>query len=270
MNERSNRSKRSFSLTLPGLLAGALILVASPGMPYSLPGEAPGPWEDFFLIEDFADSPVGGLPTGWSWRSKDDDNPKRFEVKSTGKMNFVAAQDSGISVVLLKKIGLNPREYPIMTWCWRAWNLPPEADERYTETNDSAAGVYVIFSRNFIGIPRQIKYLWSTTLPIGTVSRREGIARPWFVVLESGYDNVGHWLQETVDLERDHKRILDRGLPTKTIGIGILTDSDATDTFAAADYADFRLWPREALDQGRIPDHCACLRDTPAVTESGQ
>ena len=225
-------------------------------------------WDDFVVIEDFSGSQPGGLPSGWGWRGKDDDNPKRYVVKQAGDSRYVAAEDSGISVVLLKEVSFDPRQYPIMTWCWRAQTLPPRGDERYTETNDSAAGVYVIFSRNFLGIPRQIKYLWSTTLPVGTVARREGIARPWFVVLESGDRRIGSWVQEIVDLEDDHRRILDRDLPKRTLGIGILTDADNTSSYASADYADFRLWPRDAFAQGRIPDHCACLRTSSSAPDS--
>ena len=140
----------------------------------------------YIVIEDFATTPLDSLPRGWRWRGKDDDKPKLYAVREANGHRYLAAQDTGHSVVLMKRFHWDPRQYPIMTWCWRADALPPGGDERYTETNDSAAGVHVIFSHNWLGIPRQIKYVWSTTLAPGTVSRRKGIARPWFVVLESG------------------------------------------------------------------------------------
>ena len=211
----------------------------------------------YIVIEDFASTPLDSLPRDWRWRGKDDDKPKLYTVHEINGRRYLAAQDTGHSVVLMKRFHWDPRQYPIMTWCWRADALPPGGDERYTETNDSAAGVHVIFSRNLLGIPRQIKYVWSTTLAPGTVSRRKGIARPWFVVLQSGSEKQGQWLQEWVDLEKDHERILSSDLPKKTIGIALLTDANSTQGYAAAAYADFRVWPRAAL--AHIPNYCANL-----------
>ncbi len=212
----------------------------------------------YIVLEDFATTPLDSLPDGWRWRRKDNDKPKLYAVReSANGRRYLAAQDTGHSVVLMKRFHWDPRQYPIMTWCWRADALPPGGDERYTETNDSAAGVHVIFSRNLLGVPRQIKYVWSTTLAPGTVSRRKGFARPWFVVLQSGSEKLGQWLQEWVDLERDHQRVLSPKLPQKTIGIALLTDANSTRGYAAAAYADFRVWPRAALPQ--IPNYCAGL-----------
>ncbi len=211
----------------------------------------------YIVIEDFASTPLDSLPRDWRWRSKDNDKPKLYAVREANGRRYLAAQDTGHSVVLMKRFHWDPRQYPIMTWCWRADALPPGGDERYTETNDSAAGVHVIFSRNLLGIPRQIKYVWSTTLAPGTVSRRKGIARPWFVVLQSGPEKLGQWLQEWVNLEKDHERILSSKLPKKTIGIALLTDANSTQGYAAAAYADFRVWPRAAL--AHIPNYCAGL-----------
>ena len=215
---------------------------------------------DYISLENFADTPVGDLPRGWRWRSKDDDKPKLYVVQETNGRHFLAAQDTGHSVVLFKRIELNPHQNPILTWCWRVDNLPVGGDERYTETNDSAAAVHIIASKTFfLGIPRQIKYVWSTTLEPGTVGRRKGIGRPWFVVLESGPERIGQWVLEQVDIERDYLRTFTRELPDdeRTMAIGVLTDANQTRSFARAAYADFRAWPRGLV--GRIPDYCATL-----------
>jgi hypothetical protein len=248
--------------TLLALPAWGMVLILLGGRSISAADEASASSGGYKVIEDFTNARLDSLPREWTWRSKDDDKPKLYAVKKAAGRRYLAAQDSGSSVVILKEIEWDPRAYPIMSWCWRVNALPPGGDERYTETNDSAAGIYIFFSKNILGIPRLIKYLWSTTLPVGTIDRREGIARPWFVVLKSGEEKMGRWVQEQVDLQTDHQRILDRDLPKNTLGIGILTDANSTHTYAAADYADFRLWPRSALKQGPIPNHCSCLEKT--------
>jgi hypothetical protein len=217
--------------------------------------------EDFISLEDFASSQEGTLPAEWYWRDRDKDNPKLFEVHKGANYQYLAAQDTGLSVILLKIAHWNPQEFPILTWCWRANALPPGGDERITETNDSAAGLYVIFHENWFGLPIQIKYVWSTTLPVGTIGRRDMIARPYFFVEQSGDESLGQWEFEQVDIVADYDRVFDEIPKNRTLGIGVLTDSNNTHTYAEADYADFRVWPRQALESGSMPDHCACLPD---------
>lgn len=221
-------------------------------------GDNPFDIDDYVVIEDFATSTLDSLPSGWSWRGKDNDKPKLYAVRETNGQRYLAAQDTGLSVALFKRANWNPQHYPIMTWCWRANDLPPGADERYTETNDSAAGVYVMVSKTFLlGIPRMIKYAWSTTLAKGTIGRRKGIGRPWVIVLESGPEKLGQWVFEEIDLARDHKLTFKRDLPNKIIAIAVLTDANHTRSYAEAAYADFRAWPKAAL--GHIPNYCASL-----------
>ena len=171
----------------------------------------------------------------------------------------MAARDSGSSVILAKSLRWNPRKYPIMTWCWKTTALPPGGDERYNHTNDSAAGLYVVFSYNWFGAPKQLKYVWSSTLPEGTIGKRDMIFRPWFFVLESGEENLGRWTFETVDLEAHFKLKLDGKPDKKTDSVHLLTDANSTKSYAEAYYADLRAWPREALAQGRVENYCDCL-----------
>jgi hypothetical protein len=231
---------------------------------YSLPvvisrlGEVP-----YVVLDDFSSTPIGQTPADWgSWRDKDRGKPLLYRVQTSGEQTYMAAQDSGYSVILGKFVHWNPREYPIMTWCWRANALPPGGNEFLNHANDSAAGIYVIFSQNWLHVPKQLKYVWSSTLPEGTIGRRDKLFRPWFFVLESGEENRGKWTFEMVDLVRDHRHKLG-GVPAeRTIGLGLLTDANSTHSYAEADYADLRVWKREALERRQIVDHCATLRSS--------
>ena len=216
--------------------------------------------EEFIRLEDFSSSQEGKLPEGWYVRSRDEDKPKLYEVQREADTYYLAAQDTGLSVILLKVAHWNPHEFPILTWCWRADALPPNGNEHVTETNDSAAGVYVIFQETWgLGLPIQNKYVWSTTLDEGTIGRRDMIARPYFLVEQSGEGSLGLWEQESVDLIADYDNTFGGKPKTRTLGIGVLTDSNNTHSYAEAYYADIRVWRRDALYDGSIPDHCACL-----------
>ncbi|MEE2657898.1 MAG: DUF3047 domain-containing protein [Candidatus Latescibacterota bacterium] len=214
---------------------------------------------DYVVVDDFSNSSPGELPKGWRWRKRDEKKDKPYEVQVQGNHHVLAARDTGKSVILLKSSHWDPHEFPIMTWCWRADTLPPGGDERFGHTNDSAAGLYIIFSQNWLGLPRQIKYVWSTTLPEGTMERRKKWARPYFFVEESGYEHRGEWRFEMVDLIENYQRAYNGRPKNRTLGIGVLTDANSTDSSAEASYADIRVWPRRALQEKRIVDHCQCL-----------
>ncbi len=214
---------------------------------------------EYVVLEDFAATWNETQPLEWGpWKKKDRHKPVLYRVEGRPR-RYMAARDSSHSVILGKFVRWNPRQYPIMTWCWGAAALPQGANEFLDDANDSAAGLYVIFSKNWMGVPKQLKYVWSTSLPEGTVGRRDKIFRPWFFVVESGADNLHRWTFEVVDLEKHHREKLG-GRPAKhTIGLGLLTDANSTRSYAEAYYADFRVWTRAAFDGGRVVNYCGGL-----------
>lgn len=220
--------------------------------------------EGYLLLEDFSGTPVGQLPRDWTWRDRDAEKPKPYVVEGAEDRRYLAARDTGSSVILGRQVQWNPLTYPILSWCWRANALPPGGDERYDRTNDSAAGLYVIFSTNWLGVPRQIKYVWSTTLEEGTSGRRNRVARPFFVVVESGARNLGKWIFEQVDLVADHQRFYGKSPPDRTMGLAILTDANSTHSYAEAFYAGLRVWTREAQERGLIENYCSCYEEASA------
>ena len=214
---------------------------------------------DYVILDDFTATWDGRRPMDWGpFKKKDRLKPMLYHIERSGDRHYMTARDSTYSVIVGKFVHWNPREYPILSWCWRANVLPPGGNEFLDDMNDSAAGIYVIFSR-FLGIPKQLKYVWSTTLPEGTVGRRDKIFRPWFFVVESGEANLGKWTFETVDLVQHHRAKLGGQPADRTIGLGLLTDANSTRAYAEANYADLRVWTREAFDGGRVINHCGGL-----------
>ena len=223
---------------------------------------------EYILLEDFSLSDPGELPMGWGWRDRDDDAAKPYQVRRDDRGSVLEARVTDASVLIGRLAQWDPRQFPILTWCWRADVLPAGGDERFGATNDSAAGLYVFFSQTWLGAPRHVKYVWSTTLPPGTVGRRNRIFRPWFIVAESGEESLGRWTFEVVDLERDYRRTYGGRPKSQTQGLGLLTDANNTGTRAEACYADLRAWSREAWEQGRVVDHCGAFRAPGILTGS--
>ncbi len=200
------------------------------------------------MIDDFASSDLDGFPLTWeAWRGGDDLARKLYTIREENGNRYLHAADDGSSIIIRKQVSeWDANEYPVLSWRWRATVLPEGGDERIRSRNDSSVAVYVVLDQNFIGVPKTLKYVWSTTVPVGTQYRREGIGRPHVIVLESGKEKLGQWVEESVDVYADYMRVFGKKPPRKAVGIGILTDGNATGSDSKGDYDDFVVHRRNA------------------------
>jgi Protein of unknown function (DUF3047) len=139
---------------------------------------------------------------------------------------------------------IKAKEFPHLRWRWRAKQLPTGANEQAVKTNDSVASVYVIFDSKLF--PRAIKYVWSSSLPIGTRFISPVYWRSHIVVLQSGPTQGNEWKLETVNFYDDYKTLFGDE-PSAVLGFAVLTDSDMTSSIAEADYDDFSVLSETAL-----------------------
>jgi ABC-type transporter MlaC component len=195
----------------------------------------------FVVLEDFEEAVVGELPVGWKWKDKDDDKRKPYRVDQEGDNKYLAARDEGESVIIAKDLKWDLREFPYVSFRWRVHEIPEGADERLHDKVDSAAGIYFVYRRVLGLVPESVKYVWSSTLPVGSAMQRSGLGKPWMVVVDSGKDRLGEWRTYVFDFAAAYKDTFG-GLPPKdAVGIGILSDANNTiNGHAYADYDDIR------------------------------
>jgi hypothetical protein len=129
-------------------------------------------------------------------------------------------------------------------WRWRAMKLPVGGNECDKDRQDSAAVVYLTWKRGWRWY--SLKYVWSSVAPKGQTCdrKRNPFAVQDTIILETG-GPVGTWMTEEIDLKSEFRRHfedgrLDADVPD-FIGIGIMSDGDATHSESAADYADVAL-----------------------------
>lgn len=204
--------------------------------PYLLAELADAP---VIILENFEGSTVGKLPLHWSWRARDNAKEKPYRVREEDGNKYIEATDEGQSVILARDIKWDLEEYPYVSFRLRVHKIPKDGDERFDEKVDSAAGIYFIYRRKTFGlIPESVKYVWSTTLPVGSATQRSGKGRPWMVVVGSGRDGLGEWRTYVFDLGEAYRKTFGGKPPSKPIGIGILSDANSTKSQAYADYDD--------------------------------
>lgn len=189
-------------------------------------------------LETFEGDQPLTFPSNWKARGNAEEAAEIYKVAEENGNHFLHARavNQGVQVGLARPF--EPSRHPFLSWRWRVEQLPTGADERVKHVNDSAAGVYVLFGSRIM--PRVIKYVWSSSLPVGTRLNSPHYWRARIIVLRSGSATDGAWYKETVNIYQDYKESFGSE-PGKIEGIAILTDSDNTQTQAEADYDDFVL-----------------------------
>ncbi len=129
-------------------------------------------------------------------------------------------------------------------WSWRVRAFPRGGDECTPGKGDSAASVSLAFKRGLKWYV--LKYVWSTTGPLGAVCDRKRtllLARDT-IVLESG-GTAGPWLRELVDVKRAFIDHFADGDPHADIpdlvGVAVMTDGDQTRSESSADWTGIEL-----------------------------
>jgi hypothetical protein len=199
------------------------------------------------ILEDFSASVPGEFPRGW--RTKHEHNAAEAREKGIyvvetidGASSLHATYGTHTITVVRELPRWDLAEYPVLAWRWRAVRLPTGGDESDPDRNDSAASVYLVWDVGFPFMVADLRFAWSTTLPVGrSIARRFGRAR--IVIAERGSAR-DEWRDVHADLLGEARSLLGADAPPSPALMALTTDADATASSAEAFYADFRLCRR--------------------------
>lgn len=205
-------------------------------------------------IDNFEES-ANTLTNKWASRNATkEETSKIYKIKTENKNKFLQANSYGTSIQIARKVDWDLKSYPVLSWRWRVSKIPKGAKEDARGRNDSAAAIYVIFYRNripFISWKYQpinvIKYLWSSTLPKEKIVKKsknkfgKTIYEGRFLVLETGEEQLNKWILEKRNVLLDYIQLFDEKPKYNPFLIGILTDSNDTNSTAICDYDDILL-----------------------------
>ncbi len=227
-----------------------LILLVLLSLP-ALPGAAtqPAGSEQGTLLDSFEQYPPLTFPSQWRVRGNEATAHHIYQVAEEHGERFLHAYAERQAIQIGMAYTVQPKAFPGLRWRWRVLQLPPGGDEGRKDTHDSAAGVYVVFDNPFL--PRVLKYVWSTTVPVGTQLQNPLYWRAKIIVLRSGAEGLGAWRQETVNFYQDY-RALFGAEPGPVLGIGLMTSSSFTQSVAIADYDEFQLLPAAGLPSAAL------------------
>ena len=150
------------------------------------------------LLEDWSKGEPDGFPQGWQASRSETITRQAYQIQQEGTQTFLKCKGVDSNVRIFKRLAWDPKAFPIISWRWRLHG-PVGGTEPF-------AAVVVSLDQDFFGIPVNTKYIWSPNVTKGTVIEG-GLFRPTQIVLRSGADQVGQWVQERVNAYEDFKRI---------------------------------------------------------------
>lgn len=202
------------------------------------------------VLEDFENDTPGRWPKRWRFlasREKEfkplapfmNENEKFYVVSEHGNQ-FVRAYTNGEAQRIslpLDDLDWRLAEYPILSWEWRALQLPQGASE--DTLNDAGGAVYVSFSKtDWLGRPLSIKYTYSSTLPVGTVVSTGNVK---IIVASSGRDGTRKWIRVDRNVVADYRRLFGGDPPDQPYTITLWSDSDNTKSVGEVDFDNLKI-----------------------------
>ena len=179
-----------------------------------------------------------------------------YEVVEDGGVTIVKAVSEASASGLIKPVVIDPKEFPVVRWRWKVDNVLQHSDVALKEGDDFPARLYITFAYDpdkvsfskklkfkagqalFGDIPiAALNYIWETKTPVGTIVENAYTDFAKMVIVESGTQKVGMWIDEERNIYEDYKKAF--GEPPPMInGVAIMSDTDNTKERATAYYGD--------------------------------
>ena len=170
---------------------------------------------------------------------------------------FLRANSQSAASGLLQEVEIDPRESKHIRWRWRVPQLLKGADLNRKGSDDSPVRVIVSFDGNLdkLDVEERAKagmvklmsgrempyatlmYVWDNKMPVGSFLESPHSSRAKLIVVASGPAELGRWVPFSRNLVADFKRAFGEA-PGKITTVGVMTDSNATETDAIAYYGD--------------------------------
>ena len=209
------RVSGSFGLAkywLLGIFVGGLmVMLMMPPIGLS-EGLSTGQASDSLILEDFRSPDENGFPQGWDAQRSKVSAKETYRIRQEDQLAYLEAKGAN-QRVYTKQISWNPKTHPVLTWRWRLRSVP--------EGSEFIAAVYPSLDVDLMFIPVNTKYVWSLTKKVGTVIEG-GMFGSTEMVIRSGAEPIGEWVEETINVYEDFKQIHQHEPASKAWGISLL------------------------------------------------
>jgi hypothetical protein len=205
--------------------------------------------------------PGGAFPGGWQELSFSRFRaPTKFELVDDDGTTVAHAISENSSSVMLENIDIDPNEFPILSWRWKAPRLVPGANSTSRKSEDTPVRIIIAFegdkdklsfsdqmtfaeSRALLGTDppyATLEYTWGDGAAKESVINNGWNPRIRLLLAQSGPERLGEWVMENRNIVEDFRRVFGEE-PGRMVSIGIHCDSDATETKSEGFFGDIKF-----------------------------
>jgi hypothetical protein len=154
-----------------------------------------------------------GIPSGWKLEKIPGPNSK-YVIERDKEDLFLRLHSVNDGFGLRKEISFDIRQYPYLSWWWKAGQLPKGGDIRKKETDDQGGQIFVVFPRfPFLVNSRSMGYIWDTQAPKGLAGTSPAYNKAKYVILQSGTEKLNQWVFESRNVFEDYKKYFQEDPP---------------------------------------------------------
>jgi hypothetical protein len=198
------------------------------------------------------------LPAGWKTLTfRKVDRQTQYTLVRDGEAVVVKAEAKASASSLYREIRIDPVENPVVQWRWKVSNILQKGDIHRKDGDDYPARLYITFDLPLSRLPfferakitaarilygqapplAVITYLWESRAPRGTILPSPYTDRVRMIVVESGEEKAGRWVEEERNVADDYRSAFGED-PPMISGVAVMTDTDNTGESVTAWYGD--------------------------------
>ena len=207
-------------------------------------------------------SQAGQPPSAWQHRTFPSKQPTQFKAMQIDSRIAMQAVSNQSASMLRQSIRMESAQLNRISFSWKVGALIAGADLGQRSGEDSPARLVLVFDGHSNKNPFSTKdamlselaltltgeplpyatliYAWDNQHPVGSIFNNHRTDRIRKIVLESGPDKVGQWLDYERDIRADFEKAFGEP-PGALLSVGIMTDTDNTKTSTTAWYGPVRL-----------------------------
>ena len=200
-------------------------------------------------------------PEGWELQTfKSIPRTTSYSLVKDDGTTVVRAESRSSYAALLKKVRIDPREYPLIRWRWKTSGVYRKGDATRKDGDDYSARLYVIFdyepdrlslwekwqyqtARLLYGEyppTSAINYIWANRSPIGSIIPNAYSQKAVMIALQSGAHRINTWITEERNIYQDYRLAFKREPPHIT-AVAIANDSDDTGESSISYFGDIEF-----------------------------
>ncbi len=190
--------------------------------------------------------------------------PTRYSVQRwDGVMAIEALADRSMAL-MARPLAVDLKQTPVLCWRWRVDDVLQKADMMKKSGDDYAARVYVALKlppqalglglRAKLALARSIygdhvpdaalNYVWDNRHPQGTIQANAYTDRTQMIVMRTGRQEIGRWVNERRDVLADARQLFG-DFDHEAASLAVASDTDNTGEQARAGFADLHFVARD-------------------------